>query len=146
MKELDSHLLSEAYRSSSHALDLVSLLLSSHVPKAAEATVSPFIKAAVPLGSLAAEIMQQPQRSEEEEVSEGLVSLGLRMQSLSRSADALLQSASRLGREIGRETTYWQEILAVKEKGWPVCRLPREKHTLGVRFGFNEGKILLRYL
>ncbi|KAL8660857.1 MAG: hypothetical protein Q9202_006141 [Teloschistes flavicans] len=128
----------EAYRSSSHALDLVSLLLSSHVPKAAEATVSPFIKAAVPLGSLAAEIMQQPQQSEEEKVSEGLVSLGLRMQSLSRSADALLQSASRLGREIGRETTYWQEILAVKEKGWPVCRLPREKHTLGVRFGFNE--------
>ncbi|KAL9580471.1 MAG: hypothetical protein Q9212_004477 [Teloschistes hypoglaucus] len=128
----------EAYRSSSHALDLVSLLLSSHVPKAAEATISPFIKAAVPFGSLSAEIMQQPQRSNEEMTSEGLVNMGWRMQSLSRSADALLQSASSLGKEIRRETTYWQEILAVKEKGWPVCRLPREKHTLGVRFGFSE--------
>ncbi|KAI4108484.1 MAG: hypothetical protein L6R37_001088 [Teloschistes peruensis] len=128
----------EAYKSSSHALDLVSLLLSSHVPKAAEATISPFIKAAVPFGSLSAEIMQQPQRSNEENISEGLVNIGWRMQSLSRSADALLRSASSLGKEIRRETTYWQEILAVKEKGWPVCRLPREKHTLGVRFGFSE--------
>ena len=37
-----------------------------------------------------------------------------------------------------RETTYWDQVLAVKEKGWSLSRLPREKHTLGVRYGFAE--------
>ncbi|KAL8687811.1 MAG: hypothetical protein Q9218_006120 [Villophora microphyllina] len=128
----------EAYNMSFQALDLVSLLLSSHALKAAEATVSPFTKAAVPFGSLGAEIMQQPQKSEEEKATEGLVNLGWRMQSLTSSANALLQSASSLEQEIGRETAYWQEILAVKANGWSVCRLPSERHTLGVRFGFIE--------
>ncbi|KAL8736141.1 MAG: hypothetical protein Q9181_002506 [Wetmoreana brouardii] len=128
----------EAYNASSHALDLVSLLLSNNGPKAAETTVSPFIKAAVPFGSLGTELMQQTQRSEAEKASEDLVSLGWRMNALARSADSLLSSASRLENEIERETTYWKEILIVKEEGWPLCRLPRERHTLGVRLGFNE--------
>lgn len=39
---------------------------------------------------------------------------------------------------MARETTYWDQVLAVKEKGWSLSRLPREKHTLGVRYGFAE--------
>lgn len=39
---------------------------------------------------------------------------------------------------MGKETTYWDQVLAVKEKGWSLSRLPREKHTLGVRYGFAE--------
>ncbi|KAL9596735.1 MAG: hypothetical protein Q9179_004512 [Wetmoreana sp. 5 TL-2023] len=128
----------EAYNASSHALDLVSLLLSINGPKAAETTVSPFIKAAVPFGSLGTELMHQTQQSEAEKASEDLVSLGWRMNSLARSAESLLNSASRLEGEIERETTYWKEILKVKAKGWPLCRLPRERHTLGVRLGFKE--------
>lgn len=54
-------------------------------------------------------------------------------------ADSLLKSATRLEQEMERETTYWEKILAVKEQGWSVCRLPREKHTLGVKYGFSEG-------
>lgn len=82
--------------------------------------------------------MQESSQSEAETTSEDLVSLGWRMHSLTRSANSLLASASRLEQEIGRETTYWQEVLAVKGEGWPLCRLPRERHTLGVRFGSNE--------
>ncbi|KAI9868551.1 MAG: RNA polymerase II mediator complex subunit [Pleopsidium flavum] len=37
-----------------------------------------------------------------------------------------------------QETKYWEQVLAVKEQGWSICRLPREKHTLGVRYGFAE--------
>lgn len=60
------------------------------------------------------------------------------MQSLSSAADSLLQAATRLEDEVGRETTYWDQVLSVKEEGWSLCRLPREKHTLGVRYGFAE--------
>lgn len=60
------------------------------------------------------------------------------MQSLSGAADSLLKAATRLEKEIGRETTYWDQVLFVKDEGWSLCRLPREKHTLGVRYGFAE--------
>lgn len=114
-------------------------MLSKHDSKAAEATISPHVKGAVPLGSLGAEKMQEPSRSEAQEHTEELVGLGWRLQSLTRSADSLLGSASRLQQEMEHETAYWQEILSVKEKGWSVCRIPGEAHTLGVRFGFAEG-------
>ncbi|KAL8928990.1 MAG: hypothetical protein Q9208_001433 [Pyrenodesmia sp. 3 TL-2023] len=128
-----------AYAASSYALDFISLLLSKYDSKAAEATISPHVKGAVPLGSLGAERMQEPSRSEAQEHTEELVGLEWRLQSLTRSADSLLSSASRLQQEMEHETAYWQEILSAKEKGWSVCRIPGEAHTLGVRFGFAEG-------
>ena len=36
------------------------------------------------------------------------------------------------------EARYWEDVLAVKQKGWSVCRYPRERQTLGVRYGFLE--------
>lgn len=91
------------------------------------------------MGCIGAEIFQTPERSEAEINKMQTVSLGWKMQSLKSTADSLLRSATRLEQEIGRETRYWEQILAVKEHGWSLCRLPREKHTLGVRFGFAEG-------
>lgn len=128
-----------AYTASSHALDFVSLLLSKHNPKVVEASISPYIKETIPFGSLGAEIMQEPSRSDAEKKTEDLVGLGWRLQSLTRSADSLLASASRLEQEMEHETTYWQQILSVKEKGWSICRIPGDSSTLGVRFGFAEG-------
>jgi mediator of RNA polymerase II transcription subunit 17 len=37
------------------------------------------------------------------------------------------------------EAQYWKKAFALKEKGWTVMRMPRERHTLGVKFGFSEG-------
>ncbi|KAL8648988.1 MAG: hypothetical protein Q9226_005765 [Calogaya cf. arnoldii] len=128
----------EAYNTSSQALDLVSLLLTSHTPKVAEATVSPYVKQMIPFGSLGAEIMQATKEAEPEETSHDSVGLGWRMRSLTRSADSLLGSATRLEQELKRESTYWQQVLEVKQAGWPVARLPGDRQTLGVRFGFGE--------
>ncbi|KAL9028547.1 MAG: hypothetical protein Q9196_003098 [Gyalolechia fulgens] len=130
--------ISAATRASTYALEFVSLLLSRYASKAAESTISPSLRAIVPMGSIGAEIMQERPRSQAEKTTEALIGLGWRMQSLARSADSLLKSASRLEQEMARETTYWQEILAAKESGWSLCRLPGEGHTLGVRFGFGE--------
>ena len=83
--------------------------------------------------------MQSPQQTDAQEHSERLVSVGWKMQSLNSVADSLLNSATRLENEMERETKYWEKVLAVKEHGWSICRLPKEKHTLGVKYGFNEG-------
>ncbi|KAL8929162.1 MAG: hypothetical protein Q9172_000597 [Xanthocarpia lactea] len=128
----------EAYNTTSQALDLVSLILTSHASKVAEATVSPYVKQAVPFGSLGAEIMQATSDAKPDVMSEDLVGLGWRMRSLTRSADSLLTSATRLEQEIERESTYWRQVLAVKDAGWPICRLPGDRQALAVRFGFAE--------
>lgn len=91
------------------------------------------------MGCIGAEIVQAPEKSEAEINRMQMVSIGWKMRSLKSTADSLLRSATRLEQEIERETRYWEKILTVKEQGWSLCRLPREKHTLGVRFGFAEG-------
>lgn len=128
----------QAYNESSQALDFVSLLLSRHVPAAAQTTLSPFLQKTLPLGSLGGEVVQEPPILELEKHNQEMVSIGWRMQSLNGAADSLLKSAARLEEEMEKETTYWDQVLAVKEKGWSLSRLPREKHVLGVRYGFAE--------
>lgn len=122
------------------ALDFISLLLSTHAPSSGMATMSPYLQQHVPSGALAIESIQTPQVTDIEKRNRDMVSMGWRMQSLGTSADSLLASANRLRSEIERETTYWNQILTVKEGGWSLCRLPRERHTLAVRYGFAEGK------
>ena len=118
----------------------MSLLLSKYSPNQSQATLSTFLKQNLPLGSLGGEVIHAPQVSELEKRNAKLASIGWRMKSLNSAADSLLRSASRLEEEVGKETRYWSQVLAVKEKGWSLSRLPREKHTLGVRYGFAEGE------
>lgn len=121
------------------ALEFVSFLLTKHAPAAAQTTMLPELKQMVPLGSLGAEVVQVPQVSAVERHNEDMTVIGWRMQSLHGTVDSLLNSATRLEQEMEREARYWEQVLAVKEKGWSLHRLPREKHTLGVRYGFAEG-------
>ena len=131
---------SQAQQESAMALDFVSLLLSQRTPGPAGLTLSPFLKQTLPMGSLSAEVVEAPRMTDSEKQNDTMVAMGWRMQSLNIAADSLLESASRLEGEIEREATDWKQILAVKERGWSLSRLPREKHTLGVRYGFAEGK------
>ena len=91
------------------------------------------------MGVLGADFVQESQKTDTEKHNESLVAVGLKLQSLNSSADFLLQSAARLEQEVELETRYWEQVLAVKDHGWSLCRLPNEKHTLGVKYGFEEG-------
>ena len=128
----------EVYR----ALDFVSLLLSKDTPRVAEVSLSQHVQQLVPLKCLGADKIPVPQLSPEEQRDQELTSRGWKLQGLENTAESLLRSADRLGREVESEGKYWDQILAVRDKGWSVCRLPRERHTLGVRFGFGEGEQL----
>jgi len=67
------------------------------------------------------------------------IAKGWKLQTLNKTVDSILSSATRLEKEIEAETKYWEQVRAISDKGWAVCRLPQEKNILGVRFGFSEG-------
>ena len=114
------------------------------ISQQALSTVDPYIKETLPKGALGVDKIQAPQKSETELQSVQMVELGWKTQSLKSAADSLLNSAARLEKELKAETRYWDQILKIKEQGWSVTRLPREKHALGVRFGFAEGVYLFQ--
>lgn len=126
------------------ALDFTSLLLSLRTPGPAGLTMSSTLKENIPMGSLGSEVVQSQKKSSIAKEQDTMLLMGWRMQSLNTAADTLLQSATRLEDEIGKETRYWNQILAVKDRGWSLSRLPREKHTLGVHYGFAEARASFR--
>ncbi|GFG25363.1 mediator of RNA polymerase II transcription subunit 17 [Aspergillus udagawae] len=134
----------QAHMEAMFALDFISLLLSKHTPRQAETSMSAYLKQVAPLGSLNAEIISPPPKSEAVVRDTKTVSRGWRLQSFNAAADKLLKSASRLENEVASETRYWHEVLAVKDKGWKLCRLPRQGQTLGVQYGFLEATPIFR--
>lgn len=100
--------------------------------------MSPHLKQFIKPGTLAMDVWQNVPPNKEQEKVDDTIARGWRMQSLQASADSLLGAATRLENDVRRETHYWEQVLSVSDKGWSISRLPREKHNLGVRFGFLE--------
>ncbi|KAB8211599.1 mediator of RNA polymerase II transcription subunit 17 [Aspergillus parasiticus] len=134
----------QAHMEAMFALDFVSLLLSKHTPRQAEMSMSAYLKQVAPLGSLNSEIVNPPPKPESAARDTKNVSRGWRLQNFNSAASKLLDSATRLEAEVASETKYWDEVLAVKEKGWKVSRLPRERQALGVQYGFLEATPIFR--
>jgi mediator of RNA polymerase II transcription subunit 17 len=126
------------------ALDFVSLLLSKETPRQAELSISEHVKGRVPLGALGTDQVQTPYVPALDDPDSDLVSKGWKLQGLQSSASALLGAASRLEDEMEKETIYWEQLLDISAQGWPMSKLPRERHSLGVRFAFTEAAIDFR--
>ncbi|KAL3443781.1 RNA polymerase II mediator complex component SRB4 [Aspergillus insuetus] len=134
----------QAHMEASFALDFVSLLLSKQNPRQAETSMSPFLKTAAPLGSLNSEIINPPPRPDTALKDIKSVSRGWRLQNFNSAASKLLNAGTRLDTEVDAEKYYWDQVLAIKEKGWKVCRLPRDGQALGVQYGFLEATPIFR--
>lgn len=130
---------SQAQNEALTALDFMSLLISREAPRQADLSMSPFLKQTVPGGTLGFDNTQASKPTTAQDDAANKVAIGWNFQSLNSAADRLLASATRLEDEMKKEKRYWKGILSVSEKGWSICRLPRENHTVGVRFGFSEG-------
>lgn len=137
---------SQAQNDALTALDFVSLLISKDAPTQADLSMSPFLKQTIPSGTLGYDKSQASRPSKAYEDSSKTVAMGWNLQSLNSAADRLLNSATRLGKEMEREARYWDQILSVTQQGWSVCRMPREAQTIGVRFGFSECKLTLHFI
>jgi len=122
------------------ALDFISLLVSKDLPRQAELSLSPFLKAQVKSGTLGVDMWQNMKPDEQKVRTDTRMARGWKVHSLQKSANSLLEAASRLESNVRRETEYWNQVLSVSERGWSVCRMPRERHNLGVRYGFSEAR------
>lgn len=73
---------------------------------------------------------------------------GARMKALDVAADEILKAAKQFEKEVQRETKYWQEIVSISEKGWPVQRMRQNaRHVpFAVRFGLPEGMLVLMWI
>ncbi|KAM0280625.1 hypothetical protein ACHAQH_003932 [Verticillium albo-atrum] len=133
-----------AHNTAMVALDFVSLLLTKHNPNQAGVTLSQALRDFAGIGTLGvskfkdSEQAGDKRRREEKRLEAKEVSLGWTLMEIERTRKAAEKSATMLAKEVEREEKYWSEVLAVKQNGWSVCRLPAERHTLGVRFGFTE--------
>ncbi|KAJ5299035.1 Mediator complex subunit Med17 [Penicillium atrosanguineum] len=134
----------QSHMETTFALDFVSLLLSKHAPRQAETSMSAYLKQIAPVGSLHSEVVNPPPKPESASKDVSTVSRGWRTQNFNSAANKLLTASTRLEGEITSETRYWNEVLAIKENGWKVCRLPRERQALGVQYGFLEATPVFR--
>ncbi|KAI1105975.1 subunit 17 of mediator complex-domain-containing protein [Jackrogersella minutella] len=139
-----------AHQSAMLGLDFVSLLCSKnkmHDPvkekeakkrKDAEATLSAALRERVGIGMVGASKVNESNVTEARKQDDLAVATGWRLMGVNNMVDSVVAAAEKLEKEIELETKYWADILAVSENGWAVCALPKEQHTLGVRFGFAE--------
>lgn len=125
------------------ALDLVSFLLKKDAPRQAELTMSPLLKADFPQGTLGFDKLPASEPGPDQVVESGLTASGWSMKSLDQAANSLLEVANNLEGEVGRETRYWEDVLSVRAKKWSLCRVPRQKTMIGVRYGFSEGQSIM---
>lgn len=121
------------------ALEFISLLLSKDAPVQASLSLSQDLQTMVGVKTLGADKVAASRITDAQKQDNNKVAKGWKIQNLDKTVDSILASAIRLEKEIEHETKYWEQVLAVSEKGWAVCRLPNQKHILGVRFGFSEG-------
>lgn len=127
-----------AHQNAMLTLDFVSLLLTKEDPTNAGRTLSPTLRELVGIGTLGADQLAAPQTNASRVQDNKMVATGWKFLDINRSMDSVLSAAARLQKEISLETRYWADVLAVSEKGWSVSRLPHERQTLGVKFGFSE--------
>jgi mediator of RNA polymerase II transcription subunit 17 len=143
----------------SNTVDLISLILSADPNKRSLTHFSHTFKTqgleqGLPFGSfgVSKENHLHHHRNNEERASiqeyaqrQELVSKGSRMAALDVATDDILNAARKLEKEVRRETKYWQEIVSISDKGWPIQRLRQTQNMrnvpFAVRYGHPEGRL-----
>ncbi|KAF2745176.1 hypothetical protein M011DRAFT_469881 [Sporormia fimetaria CBS 119925] len=132
-----------------NTLDLFALILTKDPTKGVNASFSEMIKKeGVPRGSFAVSRQKEGpkkdweyQRDRYEQDRVRYASKGSRMHALESAADTLLKAATQLENDVQKEVKYWDEVLSISDKGWPLQRLRRggrPSSTFAVRYGFRE--------
>lgn len=121
-------------------LDSISLLLSKQNPTTASLTLSQQLRDLVGIGTIGADHLDASNVTPEMAEDKQNIATGWTIVEINQTRDSAQAAAQFLQREIVAEGNYWEEVMRVQSSGWSICRMPGERHTLGVRFGFSEGK------
>ncbi|KAF4306405.1 Mediator complex subunit Med17 [Botryosphaeria dothidea] len=128
-----------------YTIDFLGLLLSKDMPRGSN-YMSPTLKqSGVPEGSFAYDKWPAKHPDDHQKKRQDLVAKGWTMEGLGASADALLQAATKLEKEVRKETQYWGQILSIKKRGWSLRRVAPNSGTLGVQFGFLEANPMFHH-
>ncbi|KAL7948398.1 subunit 17 of mediator complex domain-containing protein [Trichoderma barbatum] len=119
-------------------LDSMSLLLSKQNPTQAGLTLSQQLRDMVGIGTLGADRLNDSNSTPAKTKDQEAVAMGWTIMEINKTRDSAEEAAAFLEREITAESKYWEDIISVRKAGWSVCKVPQERHTLGVRFGFSE--------
>jgi len=121
------------------AQDFISLLLSSVRPAAAGASMSPTLKAAVPMGALggAAVFAQQAK-------PDMAVAIGWKKSAIEAASQSLLAAAERLAQNSGETSKFVDGVLKIRAAGWAIVQMPAgggdaQQGALKVFYGFQKG-------
>lgn len=141
-----------------NAVDLISLVLSADPNKRSVASFSHTFRTeglsqGIPFGSFGVskenhdQHVRKPdelQSLQEYEQRQELVSKGSRMAALDTATDDILKAAKQFEKEVRRETKYWQEIVSISDKGWPIQRVRQNARNVpfAVRYGLPEGMLV----
>ncbi|KAF9781058.1 hypothetical protein IL306_014254 [Fusarium sp. DS 682] len=123
-------------------LDFLSLLISKQNPTQAGVTLSQGLRDMVGIGTMGADRLDNPPVTPAKVQEQENIALGLALMQTNKARDAAEAASAVLEKEATVEGKYWEEIAAVQKSGWSISRVPQERHTLGVRFGFSEGMLL----
>ncbi|KAK0756555.1 hypothetical protein N5P37_010708 [Trichoderma harzianum] len=119
-------------------LDSMSLLLSKQNPTQAGLTLSQQLRDMVGIGTLGADRLNDSNSTPAKTKDQEAVAMGWTIMEINKTRDSAEEAAAFLEKEISAESKYWEDIISVRKAGWSVCKVPQERHTLGVRFGFSE--------
>lgn len=120
-------------------LDFLSLLISKQNPTQAGVTLSQGLRDIAGIGTMGFDKLDDPTVSPAKAKDHEDVAVGWTIMKVNKTRDAAEEACKFLQKEIAAEGRYWEEIVAVQKNGWSISRVPKERHTLGVRFGFSEG-------
>ncbi|SCU85602.1 LAFA_0D16644g1_1 [Lachancea sp. 'fantastica'] len=126
---------------SSLALEFVSLLLSSVRPSAANASMSPFLKNAVPAASLNAEKIQYEKATDSEITEKKLTTRGWKLRSLEESRVLLKDTHKALEASLRIEHNYWSKISDYTSKRDVIFKMKDQEtgeKSLGLKYGYED--------
>ncbi|EHK18871.1 uncharacterized protein TRIVIDRAFT_193946 [Trichoderma virens Gv29-8] len=119
-------------------LDSMSLLLSKQNPTQAGLTLSQQLRDMVGIGTLGADRLNDSNSTPAKTKDQEAIAMGWTIMEINKTRDSAEEAAAFLEKEISAESKYWEDIISVRKAGWSVCKVPQERHTLGVKFGFSE--------
>lgn len=122
-------------------LDSLSLLLSKQSPTQAGLTLSQQLREMVGIGTMGSDKLDDSNMTAKKSEESEQVAVGWTLMEINRTRDAAEGASKFLETEMEAEGKYWEGVLAVKKAGWSICKVPNERHTMGVRFGFSEGEM-----
>lgn len=120
-------------------LESISLLLSKQNPTTASTTLSQQLRDLVGIGTLGSDRLDASNLTPDMIQDKQTAAVGMTLMEINQTRDSAEEATKFLQKEMEAEGKYWEEVMKVQSSGWSISRMPHERHTLGVRFGFSEG-------